>query len=237
VSMQSLHYLTLAILVPPLLSMFAESTSLNYEGGAANVGEDVFFFYLSYSMLTKHIGMVMDWREMAGVPTVRWAYGTERWSSYTWAWSSGKKVGHGWTEDQWDGKIDPTRGWVIAFCWMLACSAECVFFRPRRRSPSDTHYPYSIYYLYALVRRPRLILDFALTLVFNHLVLTTYYAASIPTSLFFWFVLIAGSILTIVVAEQLCVKREMTEGLAVAPLNTDEVADEMEMGALSRRDA
>ncbi|KAF8335111.1 integral membrane protein S linking to the trans Golgi network-domain-containing protein [Amanita rubescens] len=200
VTMQSLHYLTLAILVPPLLSMFAESTSLNYEGGAANVG------------------MVMDWREMAGVPTVRWAYGTERWSSYTWAWSSGKKVGHGWTEDQWDGKIDPTRGWVIAFCWMLACSAD-------------------IYYLYALVRRPRLILDFALTLVFNHLVLTTYYAASIPTSLFFWFVLIAGSILTIVVAEQLCVKREMTEGLAVAPLNTDEVADEMEMGALSRRDA
>ncbi|KAF8336234.1 integral membrane protein S linking to the trans Golgi network-domain-containing protein [Amanita rubescens] len=200
VTMQSLHYLTLAILVPPLLSMFAESTSLNYEGGAANVG------------------MVMDWREMAGVPTVRWAYGTERWSSYTWAWSSGKKVGHGWTEDQWDGKIDPTRGWVIAFCWMLACSAD-------------------IYYLYALVRRPRLILDFALTLVFNHLVLTTYYAASIPTSLFFWFVLIAGSILTIVVAEQLCVKREMTEGLTVAPLNTDEVADEMEMGALSRRDA
>jgi hypothetical protein len=75
-----------------------------------------------------------------------------------------------------------------------------------------------------------------LTLVFNHLVLTMYYSASIPTSLFFWFVLISGSILTIVVAEQLCVKREMTEGLTVAPLNTDEEADEMEMGALPRRD-
>jgi hypothetical protein len=50
VSMQSLHYLTLAILVPPLLSMFAESTSLNYEGGAANVGEDA-FCYLSYSII------------------------------------------------------------------------------------------------------------------------------------------------------------------------------------------
>ncbi|KAF8638410.1 hypothetical protein AX17_002235 [Amanita inopinata Kibby_2008] len=199
VSMQSLHYLTLSILVPPLLSAFAESASLNYEGGAANVG------------------MIMDWREMAGRPTVRWAYGSERWSSYTWAWSSGKKVGHGWTEDQWDGKIDPMRGWVIAFCWMLACSAD-------------------IYFLYVLVRRPRLILDFALTLVFNHLVLTTYYAASIPTSLFFWVVLICGSILTVVVAEQLCVKREMTEGLTIAPLNTDEEADELEMGSLSRRD-
>ncbi|KAF8722638.1 hypothetical protein AX14_009739 [Amanita brunnescens Koide BX004] len=198
VSTQCLHYLTLSILVPPLLSIFAESTLLNYEGGAANVG------------------MIMDWREMAGVPTVRWAYGSERWSSYTWAWSSGKKVGLGWTEDQWDGNIDPTRGWVIAFCWMLACSAD-------------------IYYLYALVRRPRLILDFALTLVFNHLVLTTYYSASIPTSLFFWLVLISGSVLTIVVAEQLCVKREMTEGLTVATLSAEE-ADEMEMGTLSRRD-
>lgn len=172
---------------------------------------------------------------MAGVPTVRWAYGSERWSSYTWAWSSGKKVGHGWTEDQWDGKIDPTRGWVIAFCWMLACSAECVFFVSSVSVPTQ-RYPYSIYYLYALVRRPRLILDFALTLVFNHLVLTTYYAASIPTSLFFWLVLTCGSILTIVVAEQLCVKREMTEGLAVPTLSAEEEADEMEMGTLSRRD-
>ncbi|PFH50951.1 hypothetical protein AMATHDRAFT_60136 [Amanita thiersii Skay4041] len=199
VSMQSLHYLTLSILVPPLLSIIAEPISLNYEGGAANVG------------------MIMDWREMAGRPTVRWAYGSERWNSYTWVWSSGEKVGHGWTEDQWDGKIDPMRGWVIALCWIVACSAD-------------------IYYLYSLVRRPRLILDFALTLVFNHLVLTTYYAASIPTSLFFWFTLICGSIFTVVVAEHLCVKREMTEGLNIAPLNADEDVDEMEMGSLSRRD-
>ncbi|KAM6497380.1 Integral membrane protein S linking to the trans Golgi network domain containing protein [Amanita muscaria] len=193
VSIQSLHYLTLSILVPPLLSVFAERSLLTYEGGAANVG------------------MLMDWREMAGVPTVRWAHGSERWG--TWAWSSGEKVGHGWAEDQWSGRIDPIRGWVIGLCWMLACSAD-------------------IYYLYTFVRKPRLILDFALTLVFNHLVLTTYYAASLPTSLFFWLVLIAGSILTIVVAEQLCVKREMSEGLTVAPNNGDEEVVEMEMGNL-----
>jgi hypothetical protein len=42
VSIQSLHYLTLSLLVPPLLSIFAQSTSLNYEGGAAYVGEGVF---------------------------------------------------------------------------------------------------------------------------------------------------------------------------------------------------
>lgn len=38
ISLQTLHYLTLAILLPPLLAMFAEPSSLEYEGGAANVG-------------------------------------------------------------------------------------------------------------------------------------------------------------------------------------------------------
>lgn len=101
----------------------------------------------------------------------------------------------------------------------------------------------SIYYLYALIRRPRLILDFALTLVFNHLVLTTYYSASIPTSLFFWIVMVAGSVMTVILAEQLCVKREMNEGLSVVPSTAllaedEEDAEEMEMGGMSgsRRD-
>ncbi|RDB18482.1 hypothetical protein Hypma_000317 [Hypsizygus marmoreus] len=197
---RTLHYLTLSIFIPPLLSIFAEPTSLNYEGGAANVG------------------MIMDWREMAGRPTVRGIHGEDRWSSYSWAWSGGKKVGYGWQEDRWDGRTDPMRGWIIALCWMIACSAD-------------------IYYLYILIRRPRLILDFVLTLVFNHLVLTTYYSASLPTSLFFWLVMIGGSMLTIVVTEQLCVKREMTEGLNLAPTHVgDEAADEMELGTLLRRD-
>lgn len=95
---------------------------------------------------------------------------------------------------------------------------------------------YSIYYLYSLVRRPRLILDFSVTLVFIHLVLTTYYSASIPTSLFFWLVMIAGSALMIIIAEQLCVKREMMEGLTVvvSPQEEEEEIEEMEMGRLSR---
>lgn len=97
-----------------------------------------------------------------------------------------------------------------------------------------SHSLYSIYYLYSLIRRPRLILDFALTLVFNHLVLTTYYSASIPTSLFFWLVMFAGSAWIVIVAEQLCVKREMTEGLMIS-LPRDE-AEEMEMGGPLRRD-
>ncbi|KAK7031461.1 integral membrane protein S linking to the trans Golgi network-domain-containing protein [Favolaschia claudopus] len=199
VSMQSLHYLTLSICVPPLLNLFAEPSSLNYEGGAANVG------------------MVMDWREMAGRPTVRGMQGEERWSAYRGVWSGGRKVGFGRPEDQWDGRTDPMRGWVIAFCWLLACGADT-------------------YYLYTLIRRPRLILDFTLTLVFNHLVLTTYYSASMPTSLFFWLVMVAGATFMIIVAEQLCVRREMSEGLKVvtAQPSADEETEEMEMGLLPR---
>ena len=89
----------------------------------------------------------------------------------------------------------------------------------------------SVYSLYILVRRPRLVLDFALTLIFNHLVLTTYYSSSVPTSLFFWVVLLASCAGTVIATEQLCVKREMNEGLAVP---ADNALDDIETG--SRRD-
>jgi len=175
---------------------------LLYEGGATSVG------------------MVMDWREMAGRPTVRGLQGEGeggRWSSYAGAWSGGKKVGGGWGQDRWEGPTDPMRGWIIAFCWIAASGAD-------------------IYYIYHLIRKPRLILDFALTLVFNHLVLTTYYSASIPASLFFWLVMVAGSVLTVILAEQLCVRREMTEGLIIKPILEHDESEEMEMGGLLRQD-
>jgi len=97
-----------------------------------------------------------------------------------------------------------------------------------------THYyaRCSVYYLYHLVRRPRLILDFTLTLLFNHLVLTTYYSAAIPTSLFFWIVLLGSSFLTLLFTEQMCVKREMSEGLVIATNSLE--AGDVEMSALRR---
>jgi hypothetical protein len=81
------------------------------------------------------------------------------------------------------------------------------------------------------------VLDFALTLIFNHLVFTTYYSASIPTSLYFWAIMAAGACLMVIVAEQLCVQREMREGLAVPPSGGADEVDGMEMGSLlARRD-
>ena len=96
-----------------------------------------------------------------------------------------------------------------------------------------------MFYMYSLVRRPRLILDFTLTLLFNHILLTTYYAASVPTSLFFWVVMAISAVLIVVVTEQLCVRREMREGLAVVSGTNSaraEGGDEVEMGNLLRRD-
>ncbi|KZV72257.1 hypothetical protein PENSPDRAFT_604732 [Peniophora sp. CONT] len=193
VAMQSLHYLTLATLAPPLLAIFAAPEALSYEGGAASVG------------------MVMDWREMAGRPTFRLLHGEERWNAFAGAWSGGKKL----TEGGVQPGVDPLRGWVLGVAWVLASTVDA-------------------YYLFAIVRRPRLILDFALTLLFNHLVITTYYAAAVPTSIFFWVVVLAGAALTVVLGEQLCVKREMTEGLAVVR-GSDGDNVEME-GLMQRRD-
>ncbi|GAA5867995.1 hypothetical protein JCM3774_001560 [Rhodotorula dairenensis] len=91
---------------------------------------------------------------------------------------------------------DAMRGWAVAFGWILASMADVVS-------------------LYHIVRRPTHILDFSLTLVFVHLILTIYYSASFPTSLFFWLVVAASSVAQIVLAEQLCVRREMRDGFTL----------------------
>lgn len=69
--------------------------------------------------------------------------------------------------------------------------------------------------MYHIVRRPTHILDFSLTLVFVHLILTIYYSSSFPTSIFFWLVVAGSSVAQIVIAEQLCVRREMRDGFTL----------------------
>jgi hypothetical protein len=70
--------------------------------------------------------MVMDWREMAGRPTFRRLHGEERWSSFTGAWSDGRKVAEGPWYMGPDGRGDYMRGWILASCWVLASTAEWV---------------------------------------------------------------------------------------------------------------
>jgi len=188
VCLQSLHYLTMSFIIPPLLALFAEPYALAHQGGAANVG------------------MVMDWREMASRPTLTGIEGdnSRGWAAFRGVWTGGQRVGGGSAQQgwEWEGGIDPIRGWVLAFSWLLASGVD-------------------ILYVYHIVRKPTHILDFALTLLLNHLILTTYYSSTLPSSLFFWLVMIAGSAITIIFAEQLCVRREMQEGLGAAYTELD----------------
>lgn len=180
-------------------------------------------------------GMVMDWRQMAGRPT---STSTDPWASLNRVWSGGKQVGVDEIESHWLTRMDSRRGWILALCWIGASCAEYVCLLSRESCSSNLVSP-SIFYLYSLVRRPRLILDFTMTLLFNHLLLTTYYSAAVPTSLFFWFVMVVSAVLVVVVTEQLCVRREMREGLAVVSdtvPRAGEGGDEVEMGSLLRRD-
>jgi hypothetical protein len=68
--------------------------------------------------------MVMDWREMAGRPTVRGLQGEDRWKSYAGVWTGGKQLNNPIQENRWDGLTDIKRGWIIALCWFLASGAE-----------------------------------------------------------------------------------------------------------------
>lgn len=67
----------------------------------------------------------MDWRQLAGRPTVHALQKDGPWRSLGAVWSGGKQVGLEKLQmNLWDGRIDPRRGWVIAGCWLFASAAE-----------------------------------------------------------------------------------------------------------------
>lgn len=103
ISLQTVHYLTLCIIVPASLATFTDREGLDWEGGAASVG------------------MIMDWRNIAGRPT-----SSNSWELGGWVWSAGRRVGVGGDDGAWN--VDPIRGWVISACWLVACAVEYVVF-------------------------------------------------------------------------------------------------------------
>lgn len=74
------------------------------------------------SLTDVDVGMVMDWRQMAGRPTISSVSGRDPWQALHIVWSGGKQVAY--DTSHWDGRIDPLRGWIIAGCWMAASAAE-----------------------------------------------------------------------------------------------------------------
>ncbi|KAI9601844.1 hypothetical protein KEM48_001130 [Puccinia striiformis f. sp. tritici PST-130] len=91
---------------------------------------------------------------------------------------------------------DSGRAWVISIAWLISSLIGVII-------------------LYEIVRRPKQIMDHSLTTSLNHLILTTYYSSHLPSSIWFYFVLLSSSILQILVTEHICVKREFRDGLGV----------------------
>jgi hypothetical protein len=72
-------------------------------------------------------------------------------------------------------------------------------------------------------------LDFTLTLILNHLILTTYYSGAFPTSIFFWFIMVISALIMILIAEQLCVRRELSQDFKpVTAMDADDLEDPAE---------
>ncbi|GAA5960710.1 hypothetical protein JCM8115_001806 [Rhodotorula mucilaginosa] len=184
VALQALHYLFLSLVLPPILSVFCTTPSLDYEGGSTS------------------IALAMDWRAFTG----RTVSGLPA-RNYLDAGLASLHAANATLPDGLDqqglsrgvvrlAQKDAMRGWAVAFGWIVASMAD-------------------VFSLYHIVRRPTHILDFSLTLVFVHLILTIYYSSSFPTSIFFWLVVAGSSVAQIVIAEQLCVRREMRDGFTL----------------------
>ncbi|KAK6352788.1 hypothetical protein TWF696_004791 [Orbilia brochopaga] len=82
------------------------------------------------------------------------------------------------------------RGWTVALVW-LANSMT------------------SVIAITLLVGRTKLVLDFALTIHFIHLLITTLYSHSLPASWLWWAVQLGSAVITVSLATWLCRKREL----------------------------
>jgi hypothetical protein len=99
VAIQSLHYLTLAICIPPAVSLFSSRRALSFYGGPANVN------------------FVISWHELAGQSAINPELSIDG------IYSGGARLATSPTLNALDVS-DPGRRWVIAAMWLVASLAE-----------------------------------------------------------------------------------------------------------------
>ncbi|TKA60628.1 hypothetical protein B0A55_10589 [Friedmanniomyces simplex] len=85
---------------------------------------------------------------------------------------------------------DVTTGWTLGLCWMLDSLITVI--------------P-----ILLLIARSKLVLDFALTIHFLHLIITSLYARAIPTTIYWWLVQAASAALMTSVGIWACQWREL----------------------------
>ncbi|CAO1621621.1 unnamed protein product [Parajaminaea phylloscopi] len=120
--------------------------------------------------------------------------------------------------EQWEWKMtrDPSRGWAIAGAWAVACAAD-------------------VFLLTTVVRRPKHILDHVVTLHLVHLLLTSWYSSSIPTSLFWWMTMIAHAAACVLWAEKVAIRTEMGKSVGLGLVGSGGVDGDDENANSSRR--
>lgn len=251
-SLQTLHYLILATLLPPFLAIFAETNSLMFEGGPTQ------------------IGMVFDWKQLAGKPTYDWNPPKDWLSSPNDGEFERKEAGkvgevgidpavlvkwnldNVWLDQPLPGTTD-VQGKVLDHDQILRFKSS-----PSSSSSSsneaekedtvekaiehwewhhtrDSHRSYvliitwlltaplDILLLVFLVRRPTHMLDHALTFHFLNLVICSYYSGGVPTSLTWWLTMLVHAAVVIVWSEQLAIKREMGRGVGYSLVGSGDV--------------
>lgn len=230
-AIQALHYVILSIITPPMLKVFAKPGPLEYEGGSKNVAMIIDWRAMA-GLTTLHglppgspgaehrldgwagFGRLPDslgrkpFRVGNRLPNINLDSGRQSDTNHS-ASSPGllDKISLGLGPD-WIAQnlnysarnsellYDANRSWVISIAWLISSLI-------------------GVFVLYEIVRRPKQIMDHSLTICLNHLILTTYYSARLPSSLWFYFVLIASAVIQILLTEPLCVQREFRDGLGV----------------------
>jgi protein SYS1 len=99
VAIQSLHYLTLAICIPPAVSIFSSRRALNFYGGPANVN------------------LIISWHELAGQSAINPEISIDG------IYSGGAQLATSTTLNAFEVS-DPGRRWVIAAMWLVASLVE-----------------------------------------------------------------------------------------------------------------
>ncbi len=106
---------------------------------------------------------------------------------------------------------DVTVGWMLGLIWMLnsliwSVYLECGGTMPAARPADMAH---SVVFLLLLVARSKLIPDYALTIHFLHLVVTSIYCKSVPTYWFWWGLQTASASLMTTLGVWSCRYREL----------------------------
>ncbi len=103
---------------------------------------------------------------------------------------------------------DVTTGWTLGLCWMLDSLITYVYQHLRRRDTS-TNSCGSVIPILLLIARSKLVPDFALTIHFVNLLITSVYTRAIPLNPYWWFIQASSAALMIALGIWACQWREL----------------------------